>query len=159
MLKERKQTRVTMVVSKIDLISIDEKIKIQLSQQISKLCAEYEITVQTFFVSATTGVGIDQLKAHLHDLAVTRTEFQYIPKKFQEIEQRLKQNMNLPLIDSGSLQSDYNQFCPLEHSIQLGWEAGRLKRMYWNAYLEYQNKLGSILYDSSNNILCTDPSR
>jgi len=31
--------------------------------------------------------------------------------------------------------------------------------MYWGAFLEYQSKLGAILFDQSNKMICTDPSR
>lgn len=151
MLKERKQNRITVVVSKIDLICFDAKARTELNQQILNLCQDYEIKVQQiFFVSSITGDGIEDLKKHLNELARSRSEHKFIPKVFQLFEERLKQNQSFlkPILTIGEIKQ------MLIHSTDQ-----KDISMYLDAFLNHQSVLGAILFDQSKNIICTDPSR
>lgn len=152
MLKDRNQNRITVIISKIDLVSLEPRKRSEISCRIIELCTNHQFDPPTIlFVSSTTGEGIEELKNHLNDLAKASTRNLFIPKLFAEFEKRLK--------DCNSLKSIIS--CD-ELKLSLFQDVAKTIDnfdMIWNGFIDYQQKLGSIVVSKNKKLLCTDPSR
>jgi len=141
MLKEKNQTAVSIVVSKIDMVTMTPEIRNHREQVLIQTCSDYGISPKIFFVSSVTDEGLSELRDHIGALARNRSYQTFIPKRCSD----------LPNTFSLQLES-LSKKGKIIVSADSSWSS-----MY--GFLEYQSRLGSILFDRSQLTICTDPTR
>src|SRR5688572_25174306 len=99
MLKEKRQTMISVIISKIDLIGFNQQKQQEITERIESLCNEYgiSITPPLFFVSTKTDQGIQELKSQLNALSKKRTQNKVIPEVFQQIRKELENKISQPI--------------------------------------------------------------
>jgi len=151
MLRERSQTEVSVVVSKIDLIDFNPEIEQKIKTRIIALCAEYGFhDPPIFFSSIKSEQRIKLLKDHLFELAEETTFKKFVPKIFLEIEKELQQAPEAyrPILSVEKLRAKLsNKLIETEYFED-----------YWNGFLNYQAQLGVIVFEQKQQMICTDPT-